>query len=50
MVDTGLGDRVKREGLTHHGIELRFGGRGHRIDFDELTNGRAVTVYPQHES
>ncbi len=49
MVDTGLGDRVKREGLTHHGIELRFGGRGHRIDFDELTNGRAVTVYPQHE-
>lgn len=49
MVDTGLGDRVKREGLTHHGIELRFGGRGHRIDFDELTGGRAVTVYPQHE-
>ncbi|MFC9834589.1 4-hydroxybenzoate 3-monooxygenase [Rhodococcus sp. NPDC127530] len=49
MVDTGLGDRLKREGLTHHGIELRFGGRGHRIDFDELTGGRAVTVYPQHE-
>lgn len=49
MVETGLGDRVKAEGLEHHGIELRFGGRGHRIAFDELTNGRAVTVYPQHE-
>ncbi|BCN64979.1 4-hydroxybenzoate 3-monooxygenase [Prescottella equi] len=49
MVETGLGDRVKAEGLEHHGIELRFGGRGHRIAFDELTGGRAVTVYPQHE-
>ncbi|QBJ95355.1 4-hydroxybenzoate 3-monooxygenase [Rhodococcus sp. ABRD24] len=49
MVATGLGDRVKAEGLEHHGIELRFGGRGHRIAFDELTDGRAVTVYPQHE-
>jgi p-hydroxybenzoate 3-monooxygenase len=49
MVDTGLGDRIKREGHTHQGIELRFGGKGHRIAFDELTGGRAVTVYPQHE-
>ncbi|MBM4526828.1 4-hydroxybenzoate 3-monooxygenase [Rhodococcus hoagii] len=49
MVETGLGDRVKAEGLEHYGIELRFGGRGHRIAFDELTGGRAVTVYPQHE-
>ncbi|WP_072690751.1 4-hydroxybenzoate 3-monooxygenase [Rhodococcus marinonascens] len=49
MVDTGVGDRMKREGRAHQGIELRFGGRGHRIAFDELTSGRAVTVYPQHE-
>lgn len=49
MTATGLGDRLKVEGLEHHGIELRFGGRGHRIAFDELTDGRAVTVYPQHE-
>ena len=26
----GVGDRLKREGLVHYGIELRFGGRGHR--------------------
>ncbi|MGC0362342.1 p-hydroxybenzoate 3-monooxygenase [Rhodococcus sp. 27YEA15] len=49
MVETGLGDRLQREGLRHHGIELRFDGHGHRIAFDELTDGRAVTVYPQHE-
>ncbi len=44
----GVGDRMRREGLVHHGIELRFAGRGHRIDFQELT-GRAITVYAQHE-
>jgi len=28
---TGVGDRMQREGLVHHGIELRFEGQGHRI-------------------
>ena len=27
MVETGVGERLKREGLIHHGIELRFAGR-----------------------
>ncbi|HSB67970.1 MAG TPA: 4-hydroxybenzoate 3-monooxygenase [Candidatus Methylomirabilis sp.] len=45
----GVGDRMRREGLVHHGIELRFGGRGHRIDLSGLTGGRAITVYGQHE-
>ncbi len=49
MASTGVGDRVKQQGVVHHGIELRFGGRGHRIDFDDLTGGRGVTIYPQHE-
>ena len=44
----GVGERMRREGLLHHGIELRFNRRGHRIDFQELT-GRAITVYAQHE-
>ncbi|GAB2664396.1 4-hydroxybenzoate 3-monooxygenase [Nocardia goodfellowii] len=48
LTDTGVGARLHREGHQHNGIELRFDGRGHRIDFAELT-GRAVTVYPQHE-
>ena len=33
----------------HHGIELRFDGRGHRIDFPSLTGGRSITVYGQQE-
>src|ERR1700688_3250044 len=49
LVETGVGERLKREGLVHHGIELRFGGRGHRIDLSKLTGGKAVTIYAQHE-
>jgi p-hydroxybenzoate 3-monooxygenase len=45
----GLGERMRREGLIHHGIELRFGGAGHRIDFAELAGGRGITVYGQQE-
>jgi p-hydroxybenzoate 3-monooxygenase len=46
---TGVGERMQREGAVHHGIELRFGGRGHRIDLSELTGGKAITLYAQHE-
>ena len=46
---SGVGDRMRREGLVHHGIELRFNRRAHRIDMHELTGGRAITVYAQHE-
>jgi p-hydroxybenzoate 3-monooxygenase len=44
----GVGARLMREGLLHHGIQLRFGGLSHRIDFQELT-GRAVMIYGQQE-
>jgi p-hydroxybenzoate 3-monooxygenase len=46
---TGVGARMQREGAVHHGIELRFGGRGHRIDFVELTGGKTIMLYAQHE-
>ncbi len=49
LIETGVGDRLKRLGLTHHGIELRFAGRGHRIDLSALTGGSTVTIYAQHE-
>jgi p-hydroxybenzoate 3-monooxygenase len=49
LTESGVGDRMRREGLVHHGIELRFGGRGHRIDLTELTGGRAIMVYGQQE-
>jgi p-hydroxybenzoate 3-monooxygenase len=49
MTQTGVGDRMKRDGFIHHGINLAFAGRMHRIDLHELSGGRAVTVYAQHE-
>jgi p-hydroxybenzoate 3-monooxygenase len=49
LVEMGAGERLKREGLVHHGIELRFDGREHRIPFDELTGGRGITIYGQQE-
>ena len=47
--ELGLGERMMRQGLMHYGVELRFGGRGHRIDFKELTGGKGVMIYAQHE-
>ncbi|MDX6382175.1 MAG: p-hydroxybenzoate 3-monooxygenase [Rubrobacteraceae bacterium] len=47
--ESGVGDRMEKEGMVHHGIELRFGGQGHRIDLYELAGGRAITIYGQHE-
>jgi p-hydroxybenzoate 3-monooxygenase len=48
LTETGLGDRLHREGLPHSGIELRFDGQGHRIDLQGLT-GKRVTIYGQQE-
>jgi p-hydroxybenzoate 3-monooxygenase len=48
LEDTGVGERMRREGLIHDGIELRFGRRGHRISFKDLT-GRTVRIYGQQE-
>lgn len=49
MVEMGVGERLKREGLVHHGIELRFNEKSHRIDFQDLTGGKGITIYSQHE-
>jgi p-hydroxybenzoate 3-monooxygenase len=49
LIAAGAGDRLLSEGLVHHGIELRFGGQGHRIAFERLVPGRAITVYGQQE-
>jgi p-hydroxybenzoate 3-monooxygenase len=46
---TGVGDRMMRDGFVHHGINLAFSGGLHRIDLYELTGGRSVMVYAQHE-
>src|SRR5277367_3618170 len=49
LKETGVGARLEREGLVHYGVNLRFGRRTHRIDFAELTGGKGVTIYSQHE-
>jgi p-hydroxybenzoate 3-monooxygenase len=49
MVETGVGARLQREGLIHHGVMFRFAGRTHRFDFKELAGGRAIFVYPQNK-
>jgi p-hydroxybenzoate 3-monooxygenase len=49
LTDMGLGQRLAREGIAHEGLELRYGGRGHRIDLSGLTGGRAITIYGQQE-
>jgi 4-hydroxybenzoate 3-monooxygenase len=46
LVDSGVSDRVLVDGDEHAGIELAFGGSGHRIDFQDLV-GASVWLYPQ---
>ncbi len=47
--EAGVGTRMHREGLVHHGIELAFKGERHRIDMHRLTGGKSVMVYGQTE-
>jgi p-hydroxybenzoate 3-monooxygenase len=49
LAQMGVADRLRRDGLVHHGIELRFERQGHRIALSDLTGGRAITVYGQQE-
>jgi p-hydroxybenzoate 3-monooxygenase len=48
LVDLGVGDRLKREGMLHWGNNLAINGELHRIDFKRLVNKR-VTIYGQQE-
>jgi p-hydroxybenzoate 3-monooxygenase len=49
LEEAGVGARLRREGLRHTGVNLHFNGVNHRIDLADLTDGKAVTVYGQHE-
>ncbi len=49
MRQMGLAARLEREGLVHHGIELRYDGQRHRIPLTDLTGGRSITIYGQQE-
>ena len=49
LEEAGVGQRMRAEGLVHHGIEMRFDGVSHRIALSDLYDGRAITVYGQQE-
>jgi p-hydroxybenzoate 3-monooxygenase len=49
LVDAGVGERLQREGIVHHGIELQFAGKRHRIPLSDLTDGRTIVIYGQTE-
>jgi p-hydroxybenzoate 3-monooxygenase len=46
--DAGVGERMRREGLLHPGVVMRFNRTDHRIDFADLV-GKHVMVYSQHK-
>jgi len=48
LIETGVGERMQREGLSHDGIHFCFDGALHQINFRELV-GKGVTIYGQQE-
>jgi p-hydroxybenzoate 3-monooxygenase len=46
--EIGVGARLDREGLVHHGLALAFDGELHRIDLTACS-GKSVTIYGQTE-
>ena len=47
--DAGAGERLRREGLVHHGVEFRFERNAYRVPLSELADGKSITVYGQQE-
>ena len=45
----GVGERMHREGIVHHGIYLQFAGERHRIPLSDLAGGRSIVIYGQTE-
>jgi p-hydroxybenzoate 3-monooxygenase len=49
LSEAGVGDRMRRDGIVHHGIELQFDGERHRIPLSDLAGGRSIVIYGQTE-
>ena len=47
LTEAGVADRLHREGLVHHGIELQFDGERHRVPLSDLTGGSTIVIYGQ---
>jgi p-hydroxybenzoate 3-monooxygenase len=48
LIDNGVGERMKREGMFHDGIYLCFDRSLHHLDFRKLV-GKQVAIYGQQE-
>jgi p-hydroxybenzoate 3-monooxygenase len=47
--EAGVGARMEREGIVHHGISLQFDGERHRVPLSDLAGGRSIVIYGQTE-
>jgi len=47
--NAGVGARLDREGIVHHGIHLQFSGERHHVPLSDLAGGRSIMVYGQTE-
>jgi p-hydroxybenzoate 3-monooxygenase len=45
---SGLGERLRRDGVPHRGVDLQWPGERHHLDFVDLV-GRGVWIYGQTE-
>ena len=48
LMDTGVGERLKREAMVHDGIHISFNGEARDINFRRLI-GKQVFIYDQKE-
>ena len=48
LTEVGAGERMKREGMPHWGVNINVNGDIHRIDFKKLVDKR-LTIYGQQE-
>jgi p-hydroxybenzoate 3-monooxygenase len=49
LVRTGVGERLQRQGMVHHGVNFQLDGERHRIPLTDLSGGKAITIYGQQE-
>jgi len=49
LIQSGAGERLQREGMAHKYKDFVFAGARHRLDIEDLSGGKVVTVYGQTE-
>src|SRR5690349_7686426 len=45
LVQTGVGERLLRQGMVHHGVNFQLDGERHHVDLTGLSGGRSITIY-----